>query len=216
LPEEKFSLSLAPVPEYTNDVTKEQARKNIQYNLPDPLIVYTGKLGMDVQEVKYILQAAKILPQYWFLFTGGRASAVSDVKAYCQGEGINNVILTGFLTDSTKIRDYQLAADVLVSYYTSKDHLVEFNYPQKVNEYLSTGNPVITPDHPATRDVLNDSNVFFVQPDSPPALAKGIKQLIEDPVLSSRLASNAKEAIKPLSFPQRAKVWVEFLEKLSD
>lgn len=214
VPECKFVLSLAPVPEYTNDVTKPESRRQISYSDTRPLIVYTGKLGLDVEEVKYILQAAARLPSYNFLFTGGRMSTVEEVRNYCKSIGAENVILTGFLPDSTAIRNYQLAADVLVSYYTSKDHMVEYNYPQKVNEYLSTGNPVITPDFPATRDVLNSSNVLFVKPDDPMALAEGIKKLIEDPVLSARLASAARETIKPLSFPARAKVWRAFLETL--
>ena len=77
---EKFILSLAPVPVYANDCSKEQSRKNIGYNDSAPLIVYTGKLGLDVLELKYILKAAKLLPQYKFLFTGGRESAVQKVK----------------------------------------------------------------------------------------------------------------------------------------
>ena len=212
LPEEKFALSLAPVPIYEKDCSKSEARKKIQYHKTNPLIVYTGKLGLDIHEVKYILQTAKLLPDYQFLFTGGRPSAVDAVKNYCIEEKIDNVILTGFFTDSTRIRSYQLAADVLVSYYTSKDHMVEYNYPQKINEYLSTKNPVVTPDFPATKDVLNNSNVLFVAPDQPEALAKGIKKLIEDPALSNRLAQQAFKDIQPLSFPSRAAVWLRFLE----
>lgn len=214
VPEHKFSLSLAPVPEYTNDVSKTEARRKINYTSDAPLVVYTGKLGMDVHEVKYILQTASLLPQYNFLFTGGRNSAVEKVRSYCNEHNIGNVILTGFLADSTFVRNYQLAADVLVSYYTSKDHMVEYNYPQKINEYLSTGNPVITPDFPATSDVLNDTNVYFVAPDDPAALAAGIKDLVEDKELSARLSAGAKRAISSLSFPKRAAVWKAFLEKL--
>ena len=90
--------------------------------------------------------------------------------------------------------------------------MVEYNYPQKINEYLSTKNPVVTPDFPATKDVLNNSNVLFVAPDQPEALAKGIKKLIEDPALSNRLAQQAFKDIQPLSFPSRAAVWLRFLE----
>lgn len=215
VPKEKFILSLAPVPVYSNDVSKQEARKNIHYTDSAPLIVYTGKLGLDVLELKFILKAAKLLPTYKFLFTGGRESAVQKVKDYCKEIGVENAIFTGFFNDSTQVRNYQLAGDVLVSYYTSNDHLIEFNYPQKINEYMSTGNPIITPDFPATQDVLNNKNVFFVAPDSEVALAEGIRHLIQNPDVSSRLAAQAKEDIKSLTFDSKTKELLNWARGLS-
>jgi len=215
VPKEKFILSLAPVPVYANDCSKSEARKKIGYNYTAPLVVYTGKLGLDVLELKYILKAAKLLPDYKFLFTGGRESAVQKVKEYCKELGVENAIFTGFFNDSTVIRNYQLAGDVLVSYYTSNDHLIEFNYPQKINEYMSTGNPIITPDFPATRDVLTDKNVFFVAPDNEKALADGIRHLIDHPEVGSRLAAQAKEDIKALTFDSKTKELLAWAKQLA-
>ncbi|MBK9543797.1 MAG: glycosyltransferase [Bacteroidetes bacterium] len=214
VPEEKFILSLAPVPVYKNDPSKTEARKIIQYDSERPLIVYTGKLGLDVLEVIYIFEAARILPEYQFLFTGGRPQVVSDVKAYCNEKGIANVMFTGFFDDSTAVRNFQLAADVLVSYYTSKDHMIEFNYPQKVNEYLSTRNPVVTPDFPATRDVLNEHNVFFVAPDDPKSLAEGIRKAVEDKVTAKQIANQAWEDVQNLSFESRTRELLTFVTLL--
>ena len=215
LPKEKFILSLAPVPVYEKDCTKEQAKKNIGYTDTAPLIVYTGKLGLDVLELKYILKSAKLLPQFKFLFTGGRESAVQKVKEYCKELGVENAIFTGFFNDSTAIRNYQLAGDVLVSYYTSNDHLIEFNYPQKINEYMSTGNPIITPDFPATQDVLTNKNVFFVAPDSEHSLANAIKHLVENPEVGAKLAAQAKEDIKSLTFDSKTKELLGWVRGLS-
>ncbi len=214
LPKEKFILSLAPVPVYSNDRSKQEARQKIGYTDSKPLIVYTGKLGIDVLELTYILKAAKLLPHYKFLFTGGRESAVQKVKDFCKEIGVENAIFTGFFNDSTVVRDYQLAGDILVSYYTTNDHLVEFNYPQKINEYMSTGNPIITPNFPATQDVLTDKNVFFVEPDNENALAEGIKKLIDNPAIGEKLANQAKEDIKHLTFDSKTKellLWVQTL-----
>ena len=211
--DENFLLSLAPVPVYKNEPDRAEARRRIDYNLNNPLIVYTGKLGLEVQEVQYLLEAASQLPEYKFLFTGGRKAVVESVKSYCKDRNINNIILTGFFEDSRKIRDYQIAADVLVSYYTSKDHMVEFNYPQKINEYMSTHNPVITPDFPATRDVLNDRNVLFVEPDNVTSLAKGIRQLVEDKVLAEKLAHQAYLDVQELTFHKRAGEFIHFIRR---
>ena len=215
VPKEKFMLSLAPVPVYTNDCTKHEAKIKIGYTENKPLIVYTGKLGIEVLELRYILKAAKLLPDYNFLFTGGRKSAVDTVKNYCKELGVSNAIFTGFFNDSTVVRNYQLAGDVLLSYYTSHDHMVEFNYPQKINEYMSTGNPIVTPDFPATQDVLNSKNVYFVAPDNEKELANGIKFLIEHPEVGAKLATQALEDIKGLTFDSKTKELLEFIGKLS-
>ncbi|MFM7725830.1 MAG: hypothetical protein ACKO7B_03950, partial [Flavobacteriales bacterium] len=80
LPAERFMLSLAPVPAPLVDCSKEEARKTIGYTDKQPLVVYTGKLGMDVNELLYIFEAASLCPDYIFLFTGGRTSAVAEVR----------------------------------------------------------------------------------------------------------------------------------------
>lgn len=214
VPKEKFILSLAPVPVYESDPTKEVARMRINYHEKTPLIVYTGKLGMDVLELTYIIKAAKLLPKYKFLFTGGRDSAVTSVKEYCSSIGVANAIFTGFFNDSTVVRNYQLAADILVSYYTSKDHMVDFNYPQKINEYMSTGNPIVTPDFPATKDVLNQKNVHFVAPDNEAALADGIRFLVEHPDHAKKLSAQAMQDIKPLSFDSKTNELLNWIIKL--
>ncbi len=213
LSEEKFLLSLAPVPVYRNDPDKVEARRRINYSSENPLIVYTGKLGLEVQEVIYLIETAKILPDYQFLFTGGRQKVVEAIRKYCNERQIYNVILTGFFEDSRMIRDYQLAADVLVSYYTQKDHMVEFNYPQKINEYLSTHNPVVTPDFPATRDVLNERNVLFVKPDDAKSLSEGIKKLVEDVALSKQLAEQAFQDVQSLTFEKRSEEFIHFIKR---
>lgn len=208
----KFLLALAPVPIYKNEPDKAEARKRINYTLSNPLVVYTGKLGLEVHEVKYILEAAAKTPTCQFLFTGGRKRVVEEITRYCKEKNIVNVILTGFFEDSRKIRDYQIAADVLVSYYTAKDHMIEFNYPQKINEYLSTHNPVVTPDFPATRDVLNETNVLFVSPDDVDSLVEGINKLISDKQLASRLAEKAFQDVQKLSFHNRAAEFLQFIK----
>ncbi len=211
IPEEKFLLSLAPVPVYKNDLKRIQAKQKIAYTVDKPLIVYTGKLGLDVHEVLYLLEAAAKLKSYSFLFTGGRQRVVEEIREYCKARDIDNVILTGFFEDTRMIRNYQLAADVLVSYYTSKDHMIEFNYPQKINEYLSTHNPVITPDFPATRDVLNEKNVLFVKPDDVQSLVMGIQKLVENKELSNSLAAQAFQDVQELTFHKRAGEFISFI-----
>jgi len=212
---EKIIVMNAPMVDFsTTDCTKEEARKKINYSGPQPLVVYTGKLGSDVAEVEYILEAAQLLPHYTFMLTGGKQKAVDHFLKLCKERNLKNVILTGFLSDVYSVRYYQLAADVLVSYYNTRDHMVDFNYPQKVQEYISTGNPVVTPDFKATREVINDGNAFIVGPDNASALAEGITLAVENKPLAKTKAAAAREASRSLTFDARMKEFMDFFNGL--
>jgi glycosyltransferase involved in cell wall biosynthesis len=212
---EKIIVMNAPMVDFApTDSSKESAREKINYAEAKPLIVYTGKVGTKVAEVDYILDAAAVLPQYRFIFTGGRQKAVDHFRKICEARKLENVTFTGFLDDVYSVRYYQLAADVLVSYYNTKDHMVDFNYPQKIQEYISTRNPVVTPDFGATREVINDQNAFIVQPDDASALAEGIRQAVENKTLANTKAAAAYDASRSLTFDARMKEFAVFFDGL--
>jgi len=214
IPLHKFELLLAPIPAYKKEIGKMQARANIGYDSAMPLVVYTGKLGHGLAEIEYYLQAAKALPQYQFLIGGGRKRAVEEYEEICRKRDVRNVHFPGFHNDSTFVRNYQMAADVLVSYYTAKDHNVENSFPQKLTEYMTTGNPVVTPDYAATRDVITSENVFFAAPENADSLIGAIREAVENRELASVKAARAKEAVKTLTFEERCKLFIRLLKTL--
>lgn len=214
LPMEKFCVMFAPVADFKKDCSKEEARQRINYHSQKPLVVYTGKVGKGVSELSYIIESAALLPEYQFMFTGGKKEVVDYFNDLCSTRGFPNVLFTGFFEDSTFVRNYQLAADVLVSYYNTRDHMVEFNFPQKLQEYISTGNPVVTPDFEATRDVINESNAFFVKPDNPKSLADGIRKAIENKELAAQKAKAAKEVSRTVTFNYQTKRFIDFFKFL--
>jgi glycosyltransferase involved in cell wall biosynthesis len=180
-------------------VSKVEARKIIKLDT-SPLIVYTGKLFIDQLEVKYLMEAAKELPQYTFLFTGGKPNVVKHYQEWCSNNNMSNVILVGYLHDYTQLKYYQQAADVLVSYYTSKEHDLKYNLPQKIVEYMLTGNPIVTPNFAATQDVLNEENAIFVEPENTESLKKGLIKAAEDRELSEQMAKRAFESARNYTF----------------
>jgi len=205
---------VAPVSKKNYMAGKEEARRRIQYTGHKPLVVYTGKLGKGINELDYIIDAAEKLPQFQFILTGGKDEAVSYFKNICGKRKIGNISFSGFINDSTFISNYQLAADALVSYYTKQDHVVEYNFPQKLIEYMHTKNPIVTPDFPATRDLINVHNAILVEPDNPAALAEGIRKAVEDKQASAALASQAFKDVEQFSSENRAGRLVNFLNNL--
>lgn len=194
--------------------SKYEARKIIGYSSENPLIVYTGKLGRTSKEVFYLIETAGLLPNYNFVFTGGAETEVQFLKTICIKKNIRNISFTGFINEISYITNYQAAADVLISYYTEKDHLVEFNFPQKLIEYMISGNPIVTPDFPATRELINANTAMIVEPDNPVELAKGIKKLIENKALSEELAGNARREVQKIEFNKKADEWKKVLESI--
>ncbi len=212
---EKILVMNAPVVDFSKtDYSKQEARKKIGYSRNNPLVVYSGKIAKSSRELIYILDAAAILPQYIFMMTGGKEKNIMILKDYCLQKKIENVEFTGFLENIFDVRLYQLAADVLVSYYTSKDHPVEFNYPQKLQEYLSTGNPVVTPLHEATCEVITEDLVFAVEPDNPAALAAGIRLAAEDKINAQSKSSAAFAISKKNTYEKKVFGFLQFLNTI--
>ena len=214
-PINKTIISSNPITQDQADdyIDKIEARDLLEIKHSKPVVVYTGKLAIDYNlELEYILKAAKKLPEYEFIFTGGKPIAVDYWKEWCDDNGIKNAVFTGYIHDYQKIKYYQFAADILVSYYTKQGHDVNYNFPNKICEYMLTGNPIITPNYPATQDILNEHNCYFVAPENEHELAKKIKLAIEDEEKSAIIASQARFDVQQNTFKIRVSNIINFLE----
>ena len=214
-PLNKTIISSNPITQQQADfsIDKTTARLHLGRSMEEKLIVYTGKLAKEYnQELEYILNAAKRLPDMQFVFTGGKPLAVEYWKERCKELQITNTTFTGYIHNYQEIKYYQFAADVLVSYYTKQGHDVNYNFPNKICEYMLTGNPIITPNYPATQDILNEHNCYFVMPENEDDLAKKIKMAIEDVEKSTNIAKQARLDVKKNTFKIRVSNIIDFLE----
>jgi glycosyltransferase involved in cell wall biosynthesis len=216
IPASALSVSLNPITEHhiQDAWTRELAREKLNLAIDKPLIVYTGKLYVGQREAEYLLEAAQELPRYHFLFTGGKPNVISHYTRLCAERGINNVSFTGFLYRYNDVRLYQFAADALVSYYSRHDHLVTYNLPNKICEYMLTRNPIITADYPAIKDVLNRDNAILVEPENVAALCEAIRYTLENTAQTAKLAQRSFEDVKEMTFLKRTKSLLEFINKL--
>lgn len=213
---ERLAISLNPVSEsqVRNPLSRQAARARLNLKISEPLVVYTGKFFVGNKEIEYILEAARRLPGYQFLFTGGKDGPVQHYRTHCAREGIRNTTFVGFLHDYSQVRYYQAASDVLVSYYTSAEHLTRHQLPNKTCEYMLSGSPIVTCDYPATRDVLNPENAIFVAPESADALTEGIRCAVENQDLARRVARRALIDVQSMTFRARATQLAEFFRGL--
>jgi glycosyltransferase involved in cell wall biosynthesis len=90
-------------------------------------------------------------------------------------------------------------ADVLVS-----PRLKGLNTPMKIYSYLDSGTAVLATRLRTHTQVLDDRTAYLVEPD-PEALGDGLAELLTDPVLRERLASQAKAYVQQEFTPEAAR-----------
>jgi glycosyltransferase involved in cell wall biosynthesis len=89
-------------------------------------------------------------------------------------------------------------ADVLVS-----PRLKGLNTPMKIYSYLDSGTAVLATRLRTHTQVLDDRTAYLVDPD-PEALGDGLVELLSDPVLRERLATQAKAYVQREFTPEAA------------
>jgi glycosyltransferase involved in cell wall biosynthesis len=83
----------------------------------------------------------------------------------------------------------------------------------KLFAYLAAGKPILAPVAPDTAELLVDGeNALLVPPDAPAAAAAALDRLLHERGLAERLAGNALELSRSLSWDRRAQRIAVFLE----
>lgn len=178
VPAEKIIVAHDAVDIHAFDIpdSKEEARRTLGLS-SGPLVIYTGsrQAGKGVE----ILEAAhKYIPDI-------------DVR-----------IISG--EPHTRIPLYLRAADVLVLPNSARARVSShFTSPMKLFEYLAAGKPIVAANVSSVREVVDESCVYFFEPDNPQALAATIQQALSDSHSSER-ASRARECANTYSWDMRA------------
>jgi glycosyltransferase involved in cell wall biosynthesis len=194
---------------------RDEARAKLDLPADSKLAVYTGKVHSSSGEIRLLLQAAKHLPQgVVMVIVGGREDQVSHLQTRAEREGICNVSFLGFVAPA-EVFHYQMAADVLVTYYPSDLPLNKYRAsPGKLFEYMASRRPIVTADYPALREALSPGAALFVEKDDPERLAQGIKQVLEDERLARDLADQAYRDVQGFTWERRAESILEFIDAL--
>ena len=196
---------------------KEELRR--QLNLPSgPIAAYTGHL-YDWKGAGVLAQAAELLSGVTVLFVGGMER---DVVRFQEEHGhIANILLLGFKPHAL-VPQYLKAADVLVlpnSNISQSRRLEGYSKfetsPIKLFEYMASGRVIVASDMPAIREILNEESAVLITPDDPEALARGIRRVLNEPVLAARLGKHAQETVQRYTWDNRANMVLHFINSLS-
>jgi glycosyltransferase involved in cell wall biosynthesis len=192
-------------------ITNGNARRKLGLPLDKPLVVYTGKLDTE-KGVEVLARAAPMLNDIHIVIVGDGPLADGRLQRLVRDVNATNVTLVGFKSHSD-VLVFQKAADVLVLPHSMKYlHSAYYTSPLKLFEYMAAGVPIVATKLPATNEVLrHGENGWLVRPDSPSALAEGIRHVLANGCLASALAQQATQDAKLYSWERRATRIVESL-----
>ena len=106
------------------------------------------------------------------------------------------------------------AFDIAVAPFPTNEHYAYFMSPLKLFEYMAAGVPIVTSDLPSIREVLaHGENAWLVEPGNEEALAQGIIRVLQDAVLSTKLATNARQAVDRFTWERRARAILNHARK---
>jgi glycosyltransferase involved in cell wall biosynthesis len=179
-------------------------------NLPSaPTVMCTGHLyagrGTDL-----FLALAKEIPQAHFVWVGGRPNDVALWKQYAEEHATRNTTFTGFIPN----RDlplYQAAADILLMPYSRSimgssgtADSASVASPMKMFEYMAAGRAIVTADLPVIREVLNEKNAVFCEPDEVGKWKVEIEGLLADEPRRLALGKQARQDVQGYTWLARA------------
>ncbi|MBP9668975.1 MAG: glycosyltransferase family 4 protein [Candidatus Pacebacteria bacterium] len=155
--------------------SRAQARAKLGIPVEGKVVVYTGHL-YSWKGVDTLASAASLLPNVSFYFVGG---TVQDVKHFsCVWGHHENIHMMGH-RPHTEIPLWQRAADILVLPNTAKEEIsAHYTSPMKLFEYMASGTPIVASNLPSIREIA-EGRATLVEPDSPQALAHGLRAIFE-------------------------------------
>jgi glycosyltransferase involved in cell wall biosynthesis len=175
-----------------------------------PIVVYTGHINLS-KGLDTVFRLARSLPHALFLLVGSEGRGVVETLARQQ----SNIQLVPWQPFEMVTR-YLLAADVLLQPPSQVPLRLIGNtvLPMKIFLYLAAGRPIVAPDLPDLREVLqHEHNALLVPTGDHAAATQAVARVLDDGALARRLGDAAQQTAAGLTWDARAARILEFLEQ---
>jgi len=188
--------------------SKRKLREELGLPPEGPVLVYTGGLYYAWKGVADLIRAqAEMRERAWLVIVGGSPlrSSLDRLEELVAELGLKKVLFTGWVPPSA-VPGHLQAADVLVLPNSGRSRISRrYTSPLKLFEYLASGRPVAATDLESVREVLDPgTNALLARPDDPPALARAVETILDDPDLAQRLARAGQETARAFTWSKRA------------
>ncbi|MGH7794181.1 MAG: glycosyltransferase family 4 protein [Candidatus Binatia bacterium] len=197
--------------QFANVCTSDIARQRLGLPSADPIVVYAGQLRSE-KGVDVLVKAAAMLKNVTVVIVGGDAADKERLRQLIVELDTHNVVLLDYVP-AIEVPIYLKAANILVLPHSAKGvEAAKYTCPLKLFEYMAAGVPIVASELPAITEVVrHGQNGWLVKPDSPSALAEGIRYLLENDELASAMARRSEQDAKCYTWNHRAARIVESL-----
>ena len=199
------------VEQFSINLSKEEARKKLGLPTDKKIVLYTGHLyswkGADTA-----VQSAPGLPDnVIMIFVGGTAV---DIERFEKNYGQNKKVMILGKKPHEEMPFFMKSADILLLPNSAKEDISRFyTSPMKLFEYMTSGNPIIASDLPSLKEILNESNAYFFEPDNSESLAGVIKEVLNNYTEATNKAKRALELVQNFSWEERARSITGFIKE---
>jgi len=186
-------------------LSKTGAREKLKLDINAKYVVYTGNMQKN-KCIESLVDIAAHLPDITFLLVGGKAEDLARLTAYCEAKKVKNVMLLERLPIN-EVSPYLYAADALIIPPVSApmEKFGKTVLPFKLFPYLAAGRPIIAPNLADMRELIqHGENGILVNPDDAEQNAEAIQALLSDEQMQKKLAANAAETSRSLTWEARA------------
>lgn len=200
-------------------LSKDQLRQQLSLPQDKKIITYAGKFTTMSQSkgVENILTSFKNLQKkytnIYLLLVGLETGQIPSMKKLLQDARAYQLVE---YVPMDELARYELASDILVMSYPDDFHYRYYMSPLKMFEYMATGNPIVTTDLPAIRDILSEENAVLVAPDNLTSLSDGLELLLKDEDRGRRLARQALLDVEKYTWDKRAQAIMLFMKERTD
>ena len=186
---------------------RDEARRRLGLPAAVPIALYCGHF-YEAKGAPCLVEAAALAPELTFCLVGGTPRDTAPLRQ----RAARNVCFEGFVPQHL-VPEYLAAADVLVLPNSAQGEHAHATSPLKLFEYMAARRPIVASDIPALEGVLrHGENAWLVEPDSPRALAEGVRAVAADPGRAKELADRARAEVARFTWERRAR---EILERFA-
>lgn len=195
---------------FRDPLPRDELRLRLGLPRDRKVVVYTGHVNL-TKGLDTVLRMARRLPQVCFVLVGSEGNGVIETLARRAG----NVSVVPWQPFDT-VAHYLTAADVLLQPPSRIPLRLVGNtvLPMKLFLYLAAGRPIVAPDLPDMREVLeHDHNALLVPTGDDDAAVHAVTRILDEPALARRLSTAAKQTAAGLTWDARAARILSFLEE---
>lgn len=194
---------------------KEEARRKFSFPLDQKVVMYCGHL-YDYKGIGLILDLAQKMPGAIFVLIGGSPEDKARWEGISQGRNLKNVIFTGFVIQQM-VPQYLSAADVLILPNVGKDRESDYTLPLKLFDYMAARRPIVASKLKNIENVLvHNESGLLANPDDVESFYVNINNLLINDAHADRLALNAYNRVKEITWDKRAEKILNFLKRQAE